>query len=334
MNESPASQHGDFATLGPDRLIEAVEDALGQPMTGLLHALNSYINRVYEMQARDGTRFIAKFYRPGRWEQDALRDEHEFVRACVEAEIPVIPPLELATGSTIGHVDGVSFALYPKRWGRDFEALDEEGWQRLGRILGRLHAVGSHTDATHRIRLHPDHSTAHDLNELLSGGHVTARHRPSFERVAREILDAIRPLFKDVALIRVHGDCHRANILERPGEGLILIDFDDMAMGPAVQDLWMLLPEHAAASQLELDWILEGYRTFCEFDARTLRLIEPLRAMRILYFIRWCSMQISDPVFNRNFPNWGTDAFWGQQTNELYEQLTVIRDHSQIDHPA
>ena len=319
---------GDFTELTPDLLIDAVEQALGRPMAGFVHALSSYINRVYELQTVDGTRVIAKFYRPGRWPREALQDEHDFVLECAVDEIPVIAPMELATGSTLGEAAGIFFAVYPKRWGRDFEATCEEDWRRLGRILGRLHATGSRAPASHRATLHPDRFTKEGLRQLLAGGFVASRHRQPFERVANEILDTIRPLFEEVELIRVHGDCHRANILERPDEGLLLIDFDDMAMGPRVQDLWMLLPEHAKGSRLELDLILEGYRVFCDFDTRSLQLIEPLRAMRILYFICWCSKQKNDPLFSRSFPNWGTDAFWGQQTNELYEQLEVIREHT------
>lgn len=317
----------DYEALNPDVLLDAVEAALGTPMSGLAHPLNSYINRVYELQALDRTRYIAKFYRPGRWSAQAIQDEHDFVLQCAEAEIPVVAPLPLANGKTWDRTHDILFAVFPKKRGRELEPLTDEDWRRLGRVVARVHMAGAQAEAAGRIHMHPAHSTTQDVQELLGGDLVSAMHRREFDELTREILDLITPLFDDCETIRIHGDCHCGNLLERPDEGLMIIDFDDMAMGPPVQDLWMLLPDHADKAKREINLILEGYEDFREFDDYSLCLIEPLRAMRILYFLAWCGRQIHDPKFRHNFPNWGTDAFWRKEIGDLRQQLHVIREH-------
>ncbi len=328
INDEPTPQLcGDFAALTPDAIIAAVEEATGLCLLGFSNPLNSYINRVYELQTVDRERFIAKFYRPGRWSREAILDEHDFVLGCAAEEIPVVAPLPLRDGSTLGETDGVFFAVYPKRLGRQWEACDDDGWRRLGRLLARAHMVGASAPAPHRVSLHPGFTTDADVAQLLDGGHVSPRHCHAFANVADAILDDIEHLFDDIEYIRIHGDCHAGNIFDRPGEGLLLFDFDDMAMGPPVQDLWMLLPEHLLTSNHELKLILKGYREFREFDAHSVVLIEPLRAMRMLYFLDWISRQRDDPCFERNFPHWGGESFWAEQINSLRQQHYLIREH-------
>lgn len=322
MQECP-----DFDRLTPDVMLDAVEEGTGRRMSGLANPLNSYINRVYEVATAEGERFIAKFYRPGRWSRQAVQDEHDFVLACAREEIPVVPPLTLEGGATIGEAEGILFSVYEKKRGRELEALTEEDWRRLGRVVARLHVVGSQTDAQDRVRLHPEHSTRQDVADLVDAGLVTSMYGQQFADVTAEILGLITPLFEEDEAIRIHGDCHCGNLLERPGEGILVIDFDDMATGPPVQDLWMLLPDHANAARREINLILEGYEDFREFDDASLRLIEPLRAMRILYFLAWCGRQIHDSRFEHSFPSWGTDAFWRKEISDLREQLEVIREH-------
>ncbi len=316
---------GAFTELTPDRILDAVEAATGRRLTAFTHPLNSYINRVYELQAANGERLIAKFYRPGRWQLAALEDEHRFVQECAEAEIPVVQPCSLSNGKTIG-VDGdIYFAVFPKRRGREFEVTDDDGWLRLGRLLGRLHAVGRRRPAPARLTLHPEISTVADIAKLVSRGCISRRHQPAFKEIAERIVATAAPLFRGVRLQRIHGDCHRQNILERPEEGLMVIDFDDMATAPPVQDLWMLLPDRADRCGREIALILEGYGDFLDFDHATLRLIEPLRAMRMLYYLAWCSTQLDDPLFARRFPDWGTENFWAAEINELRRQLEIMR---------
>jgi Ser/Thr protein kinase RdoA (MazF antagonist) len=317
----------DYEGLTPDTMIRAVELALGQPMTGLTSPLPSYINRVYEFQAMDETRFVAKFYRPGRWNGDALRNEHEFVHDCEEAEIPVVSPLVLANGDTLDKVGDIRFAVYPKRSGREMEIIDEEDWRRLGRLIGRIHVAGSQKPAPARIKMHSDLSTADDVALLMDGGYVSPSYENAFRKVTSDILTLCKGLFDDVEFIRLHGDCHLKNFLHRPGEGLMIIDFDDMVNGPPVQDLWLLLPDHAHKARWEINLMLEGYEQFREFDDRSLRLIEPLRAMRIIYFLAWCARQSGDYKFKTLFPDWGSDRFWMSEIKDLEQQREIIREH-------
>lgn len=316
---------GGFTDLTPDVLLDAVERALDLRLTGFAHPLNSYINRVYELQAQDRTRLIAKFYRPGRWSRQALVEEHRFVAQCAEDDIPVVAPLALRDGSTLGDCGGISFAVYPKRAGRAFEPVTDEDWRRLGWVVARLHMVGQREDAPTRVRLLPTASMTADLKQIAAGEFVTLKHRREFVEVTQELLRLVTPLFADVECLRIHGDCHHGNLLDRPGEGLLVIDFDDMAVGPAMQDLWMLLPDRVENSRRELELIVEGYEDFQEFDWQSLRLIEPLRTMRLLYFTAWCSRQTGDLRFEANFPGWGSDAFWQKEIQDLQRQRDAIR---------
>jgi len=317
----------DFGKLTPDAMLHAVETAVGMPLTGFTSPLPSYINRVYELQAEDGTRLIAKFYRPGRWSPAALEDEHAFLRDCVEDEIPVIAPMPLRDGKTLDEVDGIRFCVFPKKYGREFELNGDEDWLRIGRLLGRLHATGDRRDAPGRVTLHPGVSTAEDLRELIDGGFIPPGQRSAFEDLTRRISERIVPLFEDVPLSRVHGDCHRGNLLYRMEEGVFMIDFDDMATGPAVQDFWMLLPGHAAECRREIGLMLEGYEAFHTLDIRSLRLIEPLRMMRIIYFLAWCARQVNDYQFQNHFPDWGSAAFWEREIRDLEHQLRIVEEN-------
>ncbi len=319
MNNEP-----DFERLTPDLILETIESSLGKKMSGLTSPLPSYINRVYELQTMDGTRIIAKFYRPGRWDIEALRDEHRFMMDCATAEIPVVLPLTLANGETIDEMDGFCFSLFPKKLGREFEVTCDEDWRRLGRLIGRIHLVGSTKAADDRIVLHPSKSTVADIEQLVDGGFVGRTHLDEFTEITDNIVRIAEMGFKDTELIRIHGDCHYGNILHRPEEGLMIIDFDDMMTGPPVQDLWLLLHDYADRSQNEINLILEGYEQFREFDDRSLKLIEPLRAMRMLHYLAWCSKQVNDFQFKKNFPEWGSDAFWLREISDLRIQLQNI----------
>ena len=294
-------------------------------MTGLAIPLTSYINRVYELQAMDGRRFIAKFYRPGRWAKEALNDEHDFVLDCKEAEIPVIAPIVLESGSTLGEVNGIYFAVFPKRLGRFFEICSDEDWKRIGNILGRLHVVGACRSADSRMEHSPMTSTLEEIEFLKEGMFVSPRYSSEFNSLSNDILETIGDMFEDTEYIRTHGDCHCGNILHRPGEGIMLIDFDDMMTAPPVQDMWLLLPDHAANAKKELKLIVDGYTQFRDFDISSLKLIEPLRMMRLLYFLAWCAKQEKDLKFQANFPNWGSDSFWREEINDLRKQLEIIK---------
>ncbi|OGV43505.1 MAG: hypothetical protein A2X48_02350 [Lentisphaerae bacterium GWF2_49_21] len=309
----------------PDVIVPEVEKALGRHLLGYTHPMNSYINRVYELMADDRERIIVKFYRPGRWSKKAIQDEHDFVMECAHDEIPVVAPFILKNKTTVGETDGIFFAVYPKRLGRIWEQTSDDDWKRLGRVVARAHVVGSRKPAKHRLKLHPRETTKSDISQLVDGGQIPPRYQKPFEDVCSQLLDLILPMFDDTEYIRIHGDCHAKNILHRPDEGLLLIDFDDMVMGPPVHDLWMLLPGHMLESGRELDLMIKGYREFRDFEEDSIELIEPLRAMRMLYFLDWISRQREDPCFPANFPNWGTDSFWADQLRELNQQYLNIK---------
>ena len=317
----------DFEHLTPEVLLDVVEQALGKRMTGLTIPLPSYINRVYELQTRAGERVIAKFYRPGRWSREAIEDEHLFLADCAEAEIPVVSPVMLAGGSTLGEAHGTFFALFPKKAGRVFELITDEDWTRMGSLLGRIHQAGARRKPIDRITLKPDRSTRADLDFITRGGFVTPEHRSAFDDLTSRIVDSISPLFEGAGFIRIHGDFHRGNLLDRPGEGLMVIDFDDMMVGPPVHDMWLLLPDHAGRSRREIDMILAGYEQFREFDYSSLRLIECLRFMRIVYYLAWCARQAGDYDFRTNHPDWGGDTFWQRELLDLGHQYQVIMEH-------
>ena len=233
----------------------------------------------------------------------------------------------LPDGNTLYEDNGITFTLFPKRFGRKFEANQDEDWGRIGSLLGRIHSVGAQTIAPSRTNLHPAESTETHIVHLLDNGIVTPQHEDAFEEITDSILDLIDDLFDDAEFIRIHGDCHGGNLLDRPSEGIMIIDFDDMMMGPPVQDLWMLLPDQADKCRREFNLILKGYEQFREFDDNTFRLIEPLRAMRIIYFLSWCSRQVNDYRFRSLYPDWGSDAFWQNEIADLTHQRNIIREH-------
>lgn len=318
----------DFGELSPDAVINAVEKALGVRCTNVCRPLSSYINRVYEVGLEDGGYVVAKFYRPNRWSKDALQDELDFLRELHEAEVSVVPPLPGKNGALLHDLSGCSFAVFPKKGGRPLDEPSRNDWAHLGRLIARLHAVGARHAPRDRILMHPRHSTLQHLSYILDSEVVPEKHRGAYERTVNEIVELIAPWFDDVETLRIHADCHRGNILHRPGEGFHLLDFDDMAVGPAVQDLWMILPDRLPRARAEMDLMLEGYETFREFDYHSLRLIEPLRAMRYIHYTAWCARQKADGGFVRIAPDWGTAEFWQQEINDLQTQRQVIVDAS------
>lgn len=324
MQHTEGNPQSSFHFLTPDLVITLAEKALGQPCKNICRPLTSYINRVYEIQQENGEYCIAKFYRPGRWSKEALLDEHAFLLELYQEEIPVIPPLHLCDGTTLGEHENMYYALFPRKAGRALEEPDYDQWTQLGRLLARTHAIGALRPATHRIRLHPQHSTIQNIETILTLTNAPSELRTHYETTARAIVELITPMFDATESIRVHGDCHKANIVHRPGESFYLIDFDDMAMGTPVQDFWMLLPGYSKESFAEIDMFIEGYETFRSFDKTSLRLIEPLRAMRYIHFTAWCAVQVADGGFSRIAPDWGSAEYWQRETRDLEQQKEEI----------
>jgi len=326
----------DFDKLTPDLVIEAVESALDIDLTNYTQPMPSYINRVYELKAEDEQYYIAKFYRPGRWTHSALLEEHRFVLDCDADDIPVASPLPLRglvdsdDAPTLGMIEGIPFAVFPRKGGRLWEAESYDYWLRIGRLLGRLHNTGAKRESKHRITLSSDQSFLTDIQSLMSSDwiHPDLKEEVGFNVGRLEKL--VCSLFDEYGsnkdqYIRVHGDFHSGNILDRPGEGLYLMDFDDMAVSLPIQDLWLLLPDYAPESGAEAAAIIEGYREFRAFNTETLMLVEPLRAMRMIYFLCWCGKQKNDFRFQHSFPDWGGKAFWQKEIQDLSNQHDQIR---------
>jgi len=313
-----------FDTLTPDRVLDLVEGALGCRCNGICRARASYINRVYEVGLNDGTFVVAKFYRPGRWSRTALQDELDFVAELAADELPVVPPLPGKDGALLHAVKGLPFAVFPRCGGRPLEEIAPDDWQQLGRLLGRLHHVGARHPPRERITMSPAASMTAHLQFLAEGDFIPEDLHDEYCDEAGAIIDLITPLFKGVPSIRIHGDCHRGNILHRPGEAFYLIDFDDMALGPPVQDIWMLLPGHPSENLVELEALAEGYEIFRPFAWDELRLVEALRAMRYLHYAAWCGRQQADQGFVQTVPGWGTDEYWQQEIDMLARQHDEI----------
>ena len=317
-----------FDDLGPDRVLGLVEDGLGIRCSNLFRPLNSYINRVYELEQEDGAGLIAKFYRPGRWSKAGILDEHTFLLDLAEQEVPVIAPLLFRDGTTLAGPDEYPFAVFPKCGGRSFDEYNDDQWLQLGRLLGRVHSIGEIKEAEHRICMSPEDSTGSHLQYLMASSCVPSDLKLKLETAIRQIVDEITPVFSSAEQIRIHGDCHFSNMIYRPGESFFIIDFDDMAMGPPVQDVWMLLPGGLDTSFIEMDFFLEGYETFRPFDRRTLRLIEPLRAMRFIHYMAWCAHQVEEDGKTRAIDGFGSWEYWQNEIGDLDDQLIRIRKES------
>lgn len=316
----------DFSSLTPDLVLQLVESALGVRASNICRSLTSYINRVYDVQLDDATWVVAKFYRPNRWTRAALQDEQDFLTDLAAAELPVIAPIRAPNGATLHEANGLRFSIFPKKGGRAVDEFNDDQWKEFGRLLARVHNVGAQRPARNRIVIHPEKSTRENLRVILAMDFPFPSLLREYEQTAHELIETIAPHFAGIENVRIHGDCHVANMIQRPGEAIYLIDFDDMATGPAVQDLWMMLTGHRRQSRRELDLLLEGYETFREFNYAELALIEPLRAMRYIHFTAWCARQKADGGFARLAPDWGTAAYWKRETNDLQKQLHEIAD--------
>lgn len=318
-----------FDPLSPQAVFGAAEAFSGLRFDGSLVPYNSYINRVYGLRDDEGRGWIAKFYRPGRWTEDALLEEHTFVADCAAAELPVARPLADPDGQTLGELalptdEGETsffFALFEKKGGRSFDAEGEADWLRLGRVLGRLHAVGRKGRFDHRPVFTPGATLVPQIDELLNAGLVHPDLEDEFDDLLWPVAQDMVARFGGVPLQRIHGDVHRGNLLDRPGEGLLVMDFDDCAWGPPVQDLWLLLPGHRADCRREVGLLTQGYAEFSPEDDLDWGRVEELRLMRMVHFLAWCGRQRGDRGFEATFPGWGAKAFWIKELEDLKDQV-------------
>ncbi len=313
-----------FYALPPGRVLDAVEVG-GRRCTGRFIVLNSYENRVYQLELSDESYVVAKFYRPGRWSDDAILDEHDFLLDLEEAEVPVAAPLELPNGSTIDEIEGIRFSLFPRIGGRAPEEMNDEQLRQLGRLLARLHSVGRTELAEHRPEMTPQTYIGNNVDWLLESDSIPDGPREPYAAMARRIQARIEPLFEGVEFQRIHGDCHLGNLLWSPG-GLVFLDFDDMVMGPPAQDFWLMVGGRDAWAERRLQLLLEGYESMNEFPRATLRLFEPLRVMRMVHWAAWIARRWKDPAFPIAFPTFGTRGWWETEVGELHRQLGRIEE--------
>lgn len=315
-----------FSGLTPDCVLDAVE-SVGFRSDGRLLALNSYENRVYQIGMEDGPPLVAKFYRPQRWTDDAILEEHAFLRELAEREIPVIAPLNERT-TTLHEHNGFRFALFPKHGGRAPE-LDVRGTREwMGRFIARIHAVGALTRFEHRPGLDIASFGEEPRDYLLADGFIPLDLDDAYRSVVELALQSVRHCYEragPVKSLRLHGDCHIGNVLWTES-GPHFVDFDDSRSGPAVQDLWMLLSGDHAEMSRQLAALLSGYEKFFDFDTRELYLIEALRTLRLIHYSAWIARRWNDPAFPAAFPWFNTQRYWQDRILELREQIALMSE--------
>ena len=304
-------------------MLDAVEVG-GLRCTGRCQPLRAFENRVYEVELEDERRLVIKFHRPGRWSRETILDEHAFLAELAAAEIPVVPPLDLGTGTTLGEIEGIFYSVFPKVRGRIMDELDAERRRLIGRTIGRMHAVGAARDGKHRPRLSVERYVQEPLEALAAGAFMPEAMLSRYRDVALRIAAAVAPLLATARPQRVHGDLHWGNVLWT-SDGPVLVDFDDMVIGPAVQDLWLALPGRDAWALRQRGLFLEGYEQLRAFDRSTLSLIEVLRGLRVVHYAAWLAKRWHDPAFPKAWPQFGTTDYWERETEDLVEQLGIIR---------
>lgn len=325
-----------YEALTPDTVLDALA-SVGLHGDGRLMALSSYENRVYQVALEDAVegnaQVVVKFYRPGRWSDEAIREEHEFSRELAQAEVPAVGPL-LLEGSTLHHFAGFAFSVCPRRGGRAPELDDAQVLEWIGRFLARIHTVGAAAPFAHRpmLDLHSFGQESRDwlLEHRMIPMDVEGAWREACDAaltaVARGLGGEGGTYGAQYRLLRLHGDCHPGNILWTPDEGPHFVDLDDARTGPAVQDLWMLLSGERAQRQRQLGALLDGYDQFRDFDRQELALIEPLRTLRLVHYSAWLARRWDDPAFPAAFPWFGSSDYWKGQVQMLEEQLEAMAE--------
>jgi len=314
-----------YYQLGPDSILQAI-DSTGLLTDGRLLALNSYENRVYQAGIEDSDPVIAKFYRPGRWSDAQILEEHAFALELEQAEIPLVAPTVI-NGATLFHHGGFRFALFRRQGGHAPELEDRETLKWLGRFIGRIHAVGGSRPFRERPALTVERFGAASISTIMAGNWLPPHMETPFESLASDLMEHIAFAYERAGgfrPIRLHGDCHPGNLLWR--DGPFFVDLDDCQTGPAVQDLWMLLSGDRTEAERQLANILEGYTQFCTFSAQELSLIEALRTLRMLHHAAWIARRWEDPAFPIAFPWFDSPRYWEDLVLSLREQLSALQE--------
>jgi Ser/Thr protein kinase RdoA (MazF antagonist) len=322
-----------YSRLTPDVVLNAVEKASGLRCDGRMLALNSYENRVYQVGIEDAAPVVAKFYRPQRWSDAQILEEHAFAAELEGDEIPVVAALAF-DGRTLLEAEGFRFALFPRRGGRAPELEDAATLEWLGRFIGRIHLVGARRRFAQRPQLDIASFGDEPREFLIASGLIPAELLPAWRQAAELALEAVQHAFRragDVRYLRAHGDCHAGNVLWTPSTGNSpggphFVDLDDSRSAPAVQDLWMLISGERDMMARQLGAILRGYEDFAEFDDRELHLVEPLRTLRLLHYSAWLARRWDDPAFPIAFPWFNTPRYWQDRVLELREQIAAMQE--------
>jgi Ser/Thr protein kinase RdoA (MazF antagonist) len=315
-----------FADLQPEDIVATLSD-LGFDCDGRFLALNSYENRVYQIGIEDERPMVAKFYRPGRWSDDSIREEHEFALDLAAQEIPVVPPLEI-DGETLKHSGHHRLAVYRCHGGRAPDLDNYELLTQLGRLVARIHLEGEVTAFKHRPRVDIESYGVESIDYLLDNDFMPEANRAAYESIAELVLDGVEACFEragNTKELRLHGDFHPGNVLVHM-DRLHIVDLDDCRHGPAVQDLWMFLSGDRAEQTPQLDALLEGYQSFRRFDPRELHLIEALRSLRIMHYAAWLARRWEDPAFKIAFPWFDSARYWDDHVLALREQVALMQE--------
>jgi Ser/Thr protein kinase RdoA (MazF antagonist) len=314
--------HFDFSGLTPDLILDAIE-SLGIRVDSGLLALNSYENRVYQFIAEDRQRYVVKFYRPGRWSQEQIQEEHDFSAELASHEVPVVAPLSYQ-GQSLQLYNGFIFAVFPSVGGRQFEVdnLDQVEW--MGRFIGRIHAVSSGSTFTHRPMINTQDNLRTPAQVLHKHALIPEYLHHPFETILQQVVELTLERYTEHTHIRLHGDCHPGNILWR--DGPTFVDLDDCRSGPAIQDLWMMLSGDRQQQYIQMDTMVGAYQECFEFDSHQLSLIEPLRAMRMVHYMAWLARRWQDPAFPQAFPWFAEGRYWEQQILALKEQFSALQE--------
>ena len=315
-----------FADLQPEDIVSTLED-LGFYCDGRFLALNSYENRVYQIGIEDDRPVVAKFYRPGRWSDESIREEHEFSIALADQDIPVVPPLEIS-GATLKHAGPYRLAVFPCRGGRAPDLDNYELQTQLGRLIGRIHLEGETSSFKHRPRIDIDSYGVESIDFLLENDFIPEANCDAYEGVAELVLDGVEACFEragNTREIRLHGDFHPGNVLVDQ-DRLHIVDLDDCRHGPAIQDLWMFLSGDRYEQTPQLEALLEGYQSFRRFDPRELHLLEALRSLRIMHYAAWLARRWEDPAFKVAFPWFDSPRYWDDHVLALREQVALMQE--------
>lgn len=317
------AERQDFYRLGPEQVLAAIE-AAGLPCRPLCYPLNSFENRVYELELEDRSRIVAKFYRPGRWKRAQIAEEHELLAEAGATELPVCTVRSFPDGSTLRQTDGIFYAIWDRRGGRAPDEVDSTLAMRLGMFVGRLHNVAAARPFRHRPRLDADTYVTTEAAWLEDEGAIPAAFENRYLRACEALARLAEGALRGVDTHRLHADLHLGNVLLRDNE-LRVLDFDDAATGPAVQDMWLLIPGRDLESLRLRELFLEGYERFRVFDRGSLRLIEVLRGMRMVRYTTWLARRFEDPAFRLGWPDFGSEEYWRTTTDDLEEQLALAR---------